>query len=239
MAIFSLLLGLLYSFLHILSSFFSPPIHQHPPRKLPPGPRAIPVIGNLHMLGTLPHRNLQTLAQKYGPILSIRLGLVPTIVVSSPALAELVLKKHDTVFASRPKTHASEYLNYGTNGIGFTEYGPYWRYVRKVCTLQLLSSSRIVSFGPLRKQEMNLIVEQVRNAAERHEVVDLTEKVSELVKEVTFKMIVGIDNKIDSVDFRQLVEEGMRLIVTFNLADYVPYLGALDIQVRVYIFLNQ
>ncbi|KAJ7969674.1 Cytochrome P450 [Quillaja saponaria] len=72
-------------------------------RKLPPGPLAFPIIGHLHMLGNLPHRTLQSLAKKYGPIMSLRLGNVPTIIVSSPEAAELFLKTHDTVFASRPK----------------------------------------------------------------------------------------------------------------------------------------
>ncbi|KAE7998161.1 hypothetical protein FH972_002734 [Carpinus fangiana] len=64
-------------------------------KKLPPGPGGFPIFGNLHMLGELPHRDLHGLAQKYGPIMYLRLGLVPAIVVSSPQAAEQFLKAHD------------------------------------------------------------------------------------------------------------------------------------------------
>ncbi|GLJ09020.1 hypothetical protein SUGI_0100090 [Cryptomeria japonica] len=60
--------------------------------KLPPGPRPWPVVGNLHLLGNLPHQALAALAKKYGPILLLRLGSVPTVVVSSPAMAKEFLK---------------------------------------------------------------------------------------------------------------------------------------------------
>ncbi|KAK7314523.1 hypothetical protein VNO77_33049 [Canavalia gladiata] len=102
--------------------------------KNPPGPKALPIIGNLHKLGKLPHRNLQSLATKYGPIMSLKLGQVPAIVISSPEMAQLFLKTHDTVFASRPKLEALKSLYHGSKGMVFSEYGAYWRNIRKLCT---------------------------------------------------------------------------------------------------------
>uniref|UniRef100_A0A2N9EEV6 Cytochrome P450 n=1 Tax=Fagus sylvatica TaxID=28930 RepID=A0A2N9EEV6_FAGSY len=222
LAILLLLLGSIWTFIHILCSSSS--------RSRPPGPRALPIIGNLHMLGSLPHRALQTLAKKYGPIMSLRLGHVPTIVVSTPQAAELFLKTHDTIFASRPKLLASEYMSYGTKGMAFTEYGPYWRNVRKLCTLQLLSASKIESFAPMRKQELGSLVQSLKKAAARHEVVDLSAKVGQLMEETTCRMIFG-RSKDDRFDLKPLIVEVLRLAGAFNLADYVPYLGILDLQV--------
>jgi hypothetical protein len=182
------------------------------------------------MLGSLPHRALQSLAKKYGPIMSLRLGYVPTIVVSSPEAAELFLKTHDTIFASRPKLQVSKYLSYGARGMVFTEYGPYWRNIRKFCKLQLLSASKIELFAPMRKEEVGSLVQSLKKSAEGDEVVDLSRKVCQLIEETTCRMVFGRSND-DRFDLKALIEEAMSLAGAFNLADYVPYLGALDIQV--------
>ncbi|XP_021810845.1 cytochrome P450 CYP736A12-like [Prunus avium] len=198
-------------------------------RKLPPGPWALPVIGNLHMLGNLPHRSLRDLAKKYGPIMSMRLGTKTTIVVSSPEAAELFLKTHDTIFASRPKVQSSDYLSYGTKGMGFSEYGPYWRHIRKLCTLQLLCPSKIEAFAPLRREEVGLLVESLKKAAAEGQVVDLSEKVGELIEGITYRMVLGSKND-DTFDVKGIIEEIMLLTGAVNIGDYLPFLSPFDFQ---------
>ncbi|KAL2346969.1 hypothetical protein Fmac_000969 [Flemingia macrophylla] len=107
---------------------------------LPPGPPIIPIIGNLHQIGTPPHLVLQRLAQKYGPIIFLQLGQIPTVVVSSARLAKEVLKTHDLALCSRPQLFSAKYLLYNCTDIGFCPYGAYWRHVRKICILELLRS---------------------------------------------------------------------------------------------------
>ncbi|KAI9088071.1 hypothetical protein K1719_030048 [Acacia pycnantha] len=159
--------------------------------KQPPGPPAWPIIGNLHLLGTLPHRSLKSLAKRYGPIMSFRLGQVPAVVLSSPEVAEPFLKNHDVVFASRPKTQASEILSYGSKGMAFSEYGPYWRNMRKLCTLQLFSASKLDMFGPLRREELGQLVKSIEESAAAREAMDLTEKVELLEEDTMYKMRFG------------------------------------------------
>ncbi|WVZ14320.1 hypothetical protein V8G54_011886 [Vigna mungo] len=194
-----------------------------------PGPKPLPIIGNLHMLGKLPHRTLQSLAKTYGPIMSLKLGQIPAIVVSSPQTAELFLKTHDIVFASRPKTQATEYLSYGSKGLAFSEYGAYWRNARKVCTLQLLSASKVEMFAPLRRQELGVLVKSLKNSAASGEVVDLSLLLGELMENIVFKMVLG-RAKDDRFDLKLLIHEVMNLIGLFNLADYMPWLGVFDPQ---------
>ena len=138
----------------------------------------------MYSLNNLAHRTLQVqaLATKYGPIMSLKLGQVPTIVVSPPEAAELFLKTHDTGFASRPKIQASKYLLYGGKGLGLAEYGAYWRSMRKLCTLHLLSASKVEMFAPLRRKELGLLVKSHEKVSASREVVDLSELVAELVE---------------------------------------------------------
>ena len=161
--------------------------------------------------------------------MSLQLGNVPTIVVSSPEAAELFLKTHDVVFASRPKFQAIQYT-YGAEGVAFAEYGSYWRNVRKLCTIHLLSASKVESFAPLRREELRLLVNSIKKAAVAREIVDLSQKVREFVEDIACKMILG-RNKDDRFDLKAILQETMSISGTFNLADYVPWLGAFDLQV--------
>uniref|UniRef100_A0A0D9Z9N2 Cytochrome P450 n=1 Tax=Oryza glumipatula TaxID=40148 RepID=A0A0D9Z9N2_9ORYZ len=60
--------------------------------KLPPGPTRLPIIGNLHQIGRLPHRSLGALAGRHGPVMALWLGTVPVVVLSSPKAAREALK---------------------------------------------------------------------------------------------------------------------------------------------------
>ncbi|XP_016514159.2 cytochrome P450 CYP736A12-like, partial [Nicotiana tabacum] len=198
-------------------------------RKLPPGPRGLPIIRNLHMLGTLPHRTLYDLSKKYGPIMFLKLKNVPTVVVSSPETAELILKTHDAVFASRPKLKAVEYVSDGAKGVAFAPYGPQWRNARKFCTQELLTAEKIESFAGMRKEEIGVLVRRLKVATDGGEVVELGEKVGELIANMTYRMLFGDFRNSDRFDLN-IVQEMVRLVGAFNIADYVPFLEPFDIQ---------
>ncbi|XP_054802439.1 cytochrome P450 CYP736A12-like isoform X2 [Prosopis cineraria] len=187
-------------------------------RKQPPGPPAWPVIGNLHLLGNLPHRSLHSLAKRYGPIMSFRLGQVPAVIVSSPEAAELVLKTNDAVFASRPKTQASECQYYGSKGLILSEYGPYWRSMRKLCVWQLLTASNVEKSGAIRREEVGEMVKSIDKLAAASEAVDLREKVEEVVENTMYRMILGKKGTY-RFDAKKLVHEAVRLAGVFNPAD--------------------
>ncbi|KAJ8651111.1 hypothetical protein MRB53_004134 [Persea americana] len=200
---------------------------------LPPGPPGLPILGNLHMLGELPHHDLYRLAKKYGPIMYLRLGFVPTIVVSSPQAAQQFLKTHDLIFATRPITEAAKYMSYERKGMSFNEYGPYWRSVRKLCTLELLSNRKIDQFKPTRREELGLIIGSIKDMAKACVAVDLSAKVTSLTANMTCLMVFGrkyMDEDLDERGFKGVMEEGMILAATFNLADYIPFIGPLDLQ---------
>ncbi|MBA0879268.1 hypothetical protein Goshw_014578, partial [Gossypium schwendimanii] len=108
--------------------------------------------------------------------MSIRLGNVPTIVVSSPEAAKLFLETHDVVFASRPKLQFADYVSYGNKGLVFAPYGSYWRTVRKWCTLQLLSSSKVELFERIRRREVESLVDQINRVVASGQLVDLSAK---------------------------------------------------------------
>ncbi|XP_074315139.1 cytochrome P450 CYP736A12-like [Silene latifolia] len=202
-----------------------------PKYKLPPGPRPLPLIGNIHLMGKLPHRSMANLAKKYGPIMTMRLGSVPGIVVSTSDAAKLFLKDHDLVFASRPALQAVKYLWYEGKAVGLAPYGESWRKLRKMMTLQLLTASKVDSFAWLRKAEIGRTLRFFKDAADKGAVADVGKKMGELTEDIMFKMIVGKGKEEDKrYDLQNFVEQVLQLGGAFNMADYVPLLAPFDLQ---------
>ena len=205
--------------------------------KNPPGPRAWPIIGNLHNIGKLPHRSLDALAKKHGPIMYLKLGQVPTIVASSPEVAEQILKTNDAVFLGRPKFQASEFMFYGgEKGVAFVPYGSHWRNMRKLCTMHLLSQPKVDMFEPLRSEELGHLLKLLEKAAASTQVVDLSDLLGKLMANIAYKMILGSDVEDTSLDLKGVVRASMDLAGAFNLSDYLPWLSRFDLQVCMYEF---
>ncbi|BAT77801.1 hypothetical protein VIGAN_02039800 [Vigna angularis var. angularis] len=82
-------------------------------RKAPPEVSgAWPLIGHLHLLrGSKPPQDtLGNMADKYGPIFSLRLGAHKTLVVSDWEMAKQCFTVNDRAFANRPKSMSFEVL---------------------------------------------------------------------------------------------------------------------------------
>ncbi|KAK9127635.1 hypothetical protein Syun_016432 [Stephania yunnanensis] len=56
-----------------------------------------PMVGNIFQLSWAPHISFMELARKHGPIMTIRLGAMTTIVISSSEVAREMFKNHDVV----------------------------------------------------------------------------------------------------------------------------------------------
>ena len=55
----------------------------------------------------------------------------------------------------------SEFLSYDYSGILVSTYGDYWRQIRKICVLKLLSAKRVQSFRSIREEEVWNLIETI------------------------------------------------------------------------------
>eukprot|EP01018_Ginkgo_biloba_P010773 Gb_13999 [translate_table: standard] len=204
--------------------------------KLPPGPRPLPIIGNLHMLGKLPHRKLLELSKKYGPIMFLRLGSVPTVVASSPEMAKEFLKTHDLIFASRPSTCVGKYMAYNNTDVAFSPYGTYWRQMRKMYVRDLLSAKRIEFMKFIREEEIAIMRESVMKqcGVNGSNPVNISNLVSTVTMDIICRMTFGRkyseETLKDRRGFKAMIQEALYLSGEFNIGDFIPYLEWMDIQ---------
>ncbi|XP_024534554.1 cytochrome P450 71A1-like [Selaginella moellendorffii] len=208
---------------------------------LPPSPRAVPLLGHLHLLGKLPHQSLQKLASRYGDVMLLKLGSHRTLVISSAEAAREVLKTHDHVFSSRPSTVAGKIFGYGGAGLVWAPYGEHWRTVRKLCTLELLTAKRVETSHPVRKREMAFVLDELsrhQQSDKQLEAVDLTTKLSDLTFNIMTKVLMNKSyltgtsaEKEAAVRFKDLLTEAF-VVGTSCLSDSFSWLAWVDPQAR-------
>ncbi|KAM1340032.1 hypothetical protein ACFX15_038229 [Malus domestica] len=133
-------------------------------KHLLPSPPRLPILGNLHQLGTYPHRSLQRLAQRYGELMVLHFGERPVLIVSSADAACEIMKTNDSIFANRPRSTIADRLLYDATSVSSAPYCEYWRQVRGICVVQLLNSTRIQSFRAVR-EELALLTKNVKQSS--------------------------------------------------------------------------
>ncbi|GAU34050.1 hypothetical protein TSUD_16380 [Trifolium subterraneum] len=189
------------------------------PPNLPPGPWKIPIIGHIHHLVTsTPHRKLRDLAKLHGPLMHLQLGEIFAIVVSSPEYAKEVLKTHDVIFASRPKIIALEILSYGFTNIGFAPYGNYWRQLRKICAMELLSQKRVSSFQPIREEVFTNLIKKI--GSKQGSSINVTQLVVSSTFTILSRCAFG-DKCKDEEEFASL-GRGESIAGGFDIAELFP-----------------
>lgn len=197
-------------------------------QQLPPSPPKLPVIGNFHQIGELPHQSLWQHSKKYGPVMLLKLGRVPLVVISSAEAARDVLKVHDLDCCSRPRLTGSGKLTYNYSDIGFSPYSDYWRELRKISVLELFSLKRVQSFRFIREEEVALLMNSISESSSSASPVDLSEKMFALTGSITFRMAFGKrfrGSNFDNHRFEELVHAVESLVGGFTAAECFPYVG--------------
>uniref|UniRef100_A0A0D9VNK3 Cytochrome P450 n=1 Tax=Leersia perrieri TaxID=77586 RepID=A0A0D9VNK3_9ORYZ len=184
------------------------------PPPLPPGPRPLPIIGNLLMMGQLTHRGLAAMSARYGGLVHLRMGRVHVVVASSPEHAREVLQAHDGELSNRPASIAIAYLTYGRADMAFSHYGHFWR------------------------QSTNLVrsIAAAVNAGDGDDggseaVVEIGELIFGLSKDVIFRAAFGTrgGGGGHGGELEILLQEFSRLFGAFNIGDFIPWLAWLDL----------
>ena len=201
--------------------------NQNTSKASPPSPPKHPIFGHLLKLGRLPHITLQNYARRYGPLFLLHLGAKPTIVVSSPQLARDIMKTHDLIFANRPKSRMADKLLYGSKDISMSPYGEYWRQIRSIGVLHLLSNNRVQSFRCVREQEVKAMIHNIQHNPLS---VNLTELFSGLTNDVICRVALGRKYGIgeDGTKFRSLLLQFGESMASFSIRDFIPWLGWID-----------
>ncbi|KAJ3682522.1 hypothetical protein LUZ60_015095 [Juncus effusus] len=208
-------------------------------KKLPPSPPSLPILGHLHLLKTPLHQTLIKITNQYGPATFLRFGSRPALVISSRALADQCFTTHDMAFSNRVQL-PSVML---PNTIGMANNGPYWRSVRQIATVELLSTQKLQASSNIRAGEVKDMVAKLFQSHKSNEKsngfnkLDVKTELFELTMNIMMMLIGGkkfYGEKIEDLEemkkYREAVEGWFRLTGAANAEDFIPVLKVLDLQ---------
>ncbi|GMP35371.1 hypothetical protein CsSME_00007833 [Camellia sinensis var. sinensis] len=220
-------LSIFLVFLLFIKWHFNSPTNR---KNRPPSPPKLPIIGNLHQLGLLKHRSLQSLARKHGPIMLLHLGNVPALVISSADAASEIMKNHDLIFANRPKSRIFKRLMYDCKAVSVAPYGELWRQLKSIMVLQLLSNKRVQSFHSVRVEEIADMMNKITELSSLSLPVNLSEMFTSLTNDVISKAAFGrkYGGGESGKKFKQLLKDYLGLLSRFDVGKLFPWLGWLS-----------
>ncbi|XP_004310205.1 PREDICTED: geraniol 8-hydroxylase-like [Fragaria vesca subsp. vesca] len=201
-----------------------------PRTRLPPGPKPFPLIGNLLELGDKPHVSLTKLSQRYGPIISLQLGQLTTVVVSSATLAKEILRTHDQVFCNRTIPDAVHSCNHADYSFAFLPVSAKWRNLRTICNLHLFAPKVLDANHSNRRVKVQKLVDSMRAG----EAVDIGKAAFttalNLMSQTIFSVDLADPSSRTAKEFKETIWGIMEEAGKPNLVDFFPLLRKIDPQ---------
>jgi hypothetical protein len=158
-------------------------------------------------------------------------------------MAKECFTTNDAAVSSRPKLVAAKHLAYNYAMFALASYGPYWRELRKIVTLELLSNRRLELLSYIQVSEVKASIEELyklwfaKKNGSGQILVELKQWFGEMSLNVNLRMIagkrysagaLGDENAGGARRCHTALEEFFRLFGLFVVSDAIPFLGWLD-----------
>ncbi|CAL8266077.1 unnamed protein product [Merluccius merluccius] len=200
--------------------------HEH--KKEPPGPRGLPLLGNLLQLDLhRPHNTLCELSKKYGSVFTVYFGPSKVLVLAGYKTVKQALVNHADEFGGRYISPASFDLSQ-QHGILFSN-GENWKEMRR------FALSNLRDFGMGKKTAEEKILEECHyliEVFEKHkgQPFDTTRPMNHAASNIISSIVYGSRFEYSDPQFKAMVaraNENIRIFGTapIQLYNIFPWLG--------------
>ncbi|MBA0690012.1 hypothetical protein Goari_007710 [Gossypium aridum] len=198
----------------------------------PPGPVGLPILGHLLFIKPDFLQYVTKQSQIHGRIIKLQLGRKVYIIVSSPSIAKQILKDHDAIFANRDIPVAAIKGSFGGLDIVWRSNGPELRKLRKLVVREIMSNKGLDACYEFRRREIRQMVKNIHEKI--GSPINLSEQIFLTTLSVTISMLWGGSLNGEEaklgLEFKDRLEEFMKLMGEPNISDIFPMLRPFDLQ---------
>ncbi|XP_073135660.1 cytochrome P450 89A2-like [Henckelia pumila] len=218
----------------LVSSIFNLFTKKSPP---PPGPPALPLLGNLIWLRrpvSELESILRSLRTRYGPLMMLSIGPRKLVFIASNSLAHRALIQQGGVFSDRPAApFTSKISNRTLKEISSATYGPTWRLLRRNLSQGILHPARVKSYSSSRRWVLSMLVDSLLDESKS----GISVRVMDHFQYAMFCLLVNMcfGDKLQERQIKKIesVQRGLLLgFRRFNVLNFWPALGKLIFRKR-------
>nr|XP_039258456.1 cytochrome P450 2U1-like [Styela clava] len=100
------------------------------PKRFPPGPYGLPIVGYIPFIGKNPAATLWQMKEKYGSVMSVQMGQDDWVILNDFDIINEALVKQADKFSGRPENYVFDLITTG-RGLASRDYGSIWKELHK------------------------------------------------------------------------------------------------------------
>lgn len=193
----------------------------------PPGPWSLPIIGNIFLFGSAPHKNVTRLMQHYGKVFSMRLGSREVIILNDINTVKEALLQKGSDFSSRPPLHSFIFSSRGERTVAWPVFGP--KYIKNKRATELAMRTIIDNdsqFSSTVIKETNSLIQSFLNSGEKR--FDPAYMLKHLACSLQFCLFFGEKLRDSYVKKAQFMMDGSTDFIensaVGNSVDFMPWM---------------
>ncbi|MBA0589155.1 phenylacetaldehyde oxime monooxygenase CYP71AN24-like [Gossypium raimondii] len=95
------------------------------------------------------------------------------------------------------KRTAADILLYGCKDLGFAPHVVYWKQIKKISVVELLNHQRVQSFQFVREEEVEVVIDKIRNVCLKGESINLTETLALVSNNIISRCVLSQKSEED------------------------------------------
>lgn len=138
------------------------------------------------------------------------------------------MKTNDLIFADKPHSRTTRRLFYNLKDISVAPYGEYWRKLKSICVLRLLSSKRVQSFDFIREEETAILMKKIESCL--GSPLNLSELFVTMTNDVICRAAFGrkYSEGESGKKFLMLLRKVLELMGSMSIGEFIPWLSWID-----------